>query len=77
MYKDGSKHMIAGSKSDEKDNVSKAGSQYQSIDLKPVGVKSIENMGKGFVSIASQSDFVENVGINKVFSFENEKRQFQ
>ena len=33
-------------------------------------------MGKGFVSLAAPSDFVTDVGINRVFTFENEKKQY-
>ena len=44
----------------------------QSIDLKPQGVKG--DLGDGFVSLGADSDFVRDVGINKVFTFESEKK---
>lgn len=51
-----------------------ANKNSQSIDLKPQGVSG--DMGDGFVSLAVNNDFVKDVGINKVFTFENEKKQY-
>ena len=52
-----------------------ANKNSQSIDLKPQGAKG--DLGEGFVSLAADSDFVRDVGINKVFTFEHEKKQYQ
>lgn len=70
--------LMGGSKDIQNQSFSSQISQqnYQSIDLKPQGVKSIGNLGHGFVGLAANSDFVKDVGINKVFTFENEKKQY-
>ena len=70
MYKDDKKNKLMGQKA----TIADSKSQSNILDLKPQGLKSQEDLGKGFVSLASQDDFVKDMGINRVFTFENQKK---
>ena len=70
MYKDDKKQKLFG----EKPSIGASKSTQNILDLKPQGIKSQEDMGQGFVGLAAHNDYVKDVGINRVFAFENQKR---
>ena len=87
LYKEGNTKRLAGGKGSpgspaaparavELKNNNENQLRAAPVDIKPHGTGAADILGDGFVMGHGQADFVKDVGLNRVFTFENEKRQY-